>query len=208
MSNDLIGVANNHVINIFRSAGTKRWTIVPMVRQQTLAEHHGLVASIVMYIIREMDIGSPAMRLSLLERALNHDLQEVVTGDMPTPGKKALGESIGTAINEVENDIRVMMGLGEGEDRFYGRTYTDILKAADNLEAMWFASTHAQCGVGLKALNDIAVRTAVIAEEWSPELRKVARSILAEIVKMVINDRAEEILMQLHSSLDDTGSTP
>lgn len=205
MSNELIGVSNNNIVNIFRSAGTKRWTIIPMVRQQTLAEHHCLVASIAIHLMSQMDeVDDLLFSYAVVKKALDHDLQEVVTGDLPTPGKKALGHSIGAVICYAEEDIRRDMGildvnLGETDKIMRDQ----ILKAADNLEAMWFAATNIQCGVGLKALEDIVSRTATISESWPYSLKAAARDVVANIITMTINDKVENLLMSLHATMGE-----
>lgn len=200
MSNSLIGVVSNPYANLFRSGGTKRWTIVQMQRQQTLAEHHAIVASLVLQLCNELDMYQTNFRLILVEHALSHDLQEVVTGDLPTPGKAALGAAVGQAINNAEDVIRKDMGI---HHILITDQQKNILRAADNLEALWFCGTHLQDGVGLEALGDIATRTASVARIWSPALRVGARRCLAAIIAMVINERAIVILKNLHEQLGE-----
>lgn len=66
-----------------------RWTIVPTIRKQSVAEHSFHVAWLALWLgsrlpqsIRE------AMGTDLLEYALRHDEFEAVTGDTPTTAKR------------------------------------------------------------------------------------------------------------------------
>lgn len=206
MSSKLIGVSDNHVLNILRSAGTKRWTIVPMTRQQTLAEHHGLVASLALELAKAAldpevgHVGRNAFLLEVVSFALDHDLQEVVTGDLPTPGKTALGLVANAHFKDAEDAIRVQMGLPVVPTC---TLTTHVLRAADNLEAIWYAGTHLCDGVGLEALRDICIRTASAARVWPPRLREAVRGVLETVLQLVINDQAEAAIVALCVSLED-----
>lgn len=71
-----------------RASSVKRWHIVATSKQQTLAEHSFNVAVIAMAIV-EARGGEHRIRTNykILKEALEHDLDEVVMGDIPTPAK-------------------------------------------------------------------------------------------------------------------------
>ncbi len=64
----------------------KRWTIVRTIRDQSLAEHTFNVTMIARAIAKEMGIDDT----KIIKYALDHDLDEILTGDIPTPAKARL----------------------------------------------------------------------------------------------------------------------
>lgn len=64
----------------------KRWTIVRTIRDQSLAEHTFNVVMISRAIAKEMNIDDT----KIIKYALDHDLDEILTGDIPTPAKERL----------------------------------------------------------------------------------------------------------------------
>ena len=65
-----------------------RWTIVPTLRRQNVAEHTFGVARIVLWLLKLHESGhEPEFRLSALEHALEHDDEEAITGDRPSSSK-------------------------------------------------------------------------------------------------------------------------
>jgi len=102
--------------DVMRASSVKRWHTVSTIRQQTLAEHSFNVCMLAKQMA-DM-IGMPAQRKALLlEMALVHDLDEVFTGDIPTPAKEQ------QPINE-----------DWAGDHFLKH----IIKLADLIDAFWF----------------------------------------------------------------------
>lgn len=64
----------------------KRWTIVRTIRDQSLAEHTFNVVMIARDIARRLDVDDT----KIIKYALDHDLDEILTGDIPTPAKDRL----------------------------------------------------------------------------------------------------------------------
>jgi 5'-deoxynucleotidase len=79
--------------DIGRMGHVKRWQIVAVSREQTLADHTALVAMYSMRIYHSLPLRnrSAAEECGLLLWALHHDLPEVFTGDVSTPTKRAIG---------------------------------------------------------------------------------------------------------------------
>lgn len=66
-----------------------RWTIVPTIRKQSVAEHSFQVAAITLVLLGLHKKGQEgAFRLVVLEKALRHDMSEAATGDEPSPSKE------------------------------------------------------------------------------------------------------------------------
>lgn len=64
-----------------------RWTVVQTIRKQNVAEHSFQVAQICRALLDMLDVRQPAQLASVLERALDHDMEEAITGDIPSPCK-------------------------------------------------------------------------------------------------------------------------
>lgn len=80
----MIGLADK-----LRALDVVRWNMVPTQRQQSLAEHTFMVAMIAEQIANECGIGAGMV----IHMALYHDLEEVMTGDIPSPTKRKLKEA-------------------------------------------------------------------------------------------------------------------
>lgn len=132
----------NKLCNQLRLQYVKRWHVVHQTHDQSVAEHSINTA----FIAREL-----AARLGLSHRiqdlvtvaALFHDIDEVITGDIPGPFKRTIPEEV------------------------FGRSPEArvIVKLADMMETAWHAAVHgvtpharqvaADCSADLfKALDD------------------------------------------------------
>ncbi len=72
--------------DIMLAQDVKRWTIVRTIRDQSLAEHTFNVVMIARDIAARMGINDT----KIIKYALDHDLDEILTGDIPTPAKDRL----------------------------------------------------------------------------------------------------------------------
>lgn len=61
-----------------------RWHQTPVLHRETLLEHHGMTAQILLLI-------DPMPRAALLAVAVTHDIGEAKTGDIASPVKDSLG---------------------------------------------------------------------------------------------------------------------
>lgn len=75
-----------------RLASLQRFSMERLQCRESVLEHTGQVALTAMMLTREVQRRDPGLDVSLeevLERALSHDLEEVVTGDIARPTKHA-----------------------------------------------------------------------------------------------------------------------
>jgi len=144
-----------------RTAHVKRWQIVRVNREQTLAEHLYRVWLIADEIALQMGLDDDIREL-IGKWALNHDIPEVLTGDICTPVKLAMREAIPR-----NNPLRVIeLELDLNYKKLYLNTkerhpiVLDIVKLADIIEAVDFLSVEAIGAHAQKVL--IGLQTSVL----------------------------------------------
>lgn len=86
--------------DILRASGVTRWHIVRMARPQSLAEHTFDVVMIARAIAKIAGIDD----YEIIKAALLHDLDEIITGDIPTP-TKVRARANGWELNDLYKDI-------------------------------------------------------------------------------------------------------
>lgn len=125
-----------------RCGHVKRWHMVRVLREQTLAEHSMLVQIIALeaadrYIAETDTLNDPkGFRMEVMEWAMWHDMPEVVTGDVSTPMKRFMAHnSMPTLLDTIEKQVD---GRFAHLDRFTGEVVKLIVKFADLYEAIHF----------------------------------------------------------------------
>lgn len=125
-----------HIRQLMRTGHVKRWHIVRVGREQTIAEHMYRVWLICREIGQRMDLSLE--RRSILEKmALFHDMAEVVIGDIPTPTKHIIEDQTWCLHNK-ERDLVREWGEVRQEALEDDPMLLDILKMADLIEAIQF----------------------------------------------------------------------
>ena len=122
-----------------RAADTKRWVIVRTVKDQSVSEHSHLVALIAMRIC--VLLARPDLLPLAAAYACIHDLDEVITGDIPSPTKRRMDEETISCLGMYTAVLSTTYGLNMPEVK-------DLVKVAERLEEAWFirensAGTHA-----------------------------------------------------------------
>ena len=129
-----------------RSGHVRRWHIVAVAREQTIADHMyrvGVIAEEILRILGLFDWNNN-LTLNTMRWAAIHDRHEYLLGDLPTPGKTAIRNEWGNpgpyadimdrvagAVDPEAEELRVCVEEG-GDCELAGR----IVKFADLLEAM------------------------------------------------------------------------
>lgn len=108
-----------NINDLLLAQNIKRWTIVSTIHDQSLAEHSFNVCMIARCICTEADIDDT----KVIKYALDHDLDEIKTGDIPSPAKARMG---------IKNEYK-----GKSKDDCNNEELA-IVKAADLLDALLF----------------------------------------------------------------------
>lgn len=121
-----------------------RWGIVPTIQRQSVAEHSFFVAAMAHRIALVIQWRGSEWDYTTLNRwALLHDSLEAVTGDVPTPIKKHLGE-LKSAEHHLNTEIcREFQTLKEwmGSKDVRAAAIERIVSFADSIEAVCFLHT-------------------------------------------------------------------
>ena len=108
-----------NINDILLAQNIKRWTIVSTIREQSLAEHLFNVAM----IARDIAVEAGMDDRNIVKYALDHDLDEIMTGDIPSPAKERL---------RIRADYN-----GKSQDRCSEEEKV-VVKAADLIDAYLF----------------------------------------------------------------------
>jgi len=115
--------------DILRAEDVHRWTIVKTVKRQSLAEHTFNVIAIARDIAKNLGIDDER----IIKYAFEHDLDEILTGDIPTPAK---------------DSGKVDIKYNGKNDALLTELERAVVKIADLLEANWWLNTN---GIGRHA---------------------------------------------------------
>lgn len=120
---------------VMRLSSIKRWGIVEMSRPQSVAEHSYNVAMIAAYIVDKLpsDMKPASLREIVVNWSLVHDLPELVTGDIPTPVKEEIRESLNKAEANLFPEIT-------RQKESLSKLARVVCKQADLIEAIQFAN--------------------------------------------------------------------
>ena len=127
---------------VLRASHIYRWQIVDTVRDQSIAEHMYNVWAISYELFGALTDGLgieellAVNRRALSDHALTHDLEEVVTGDVPSPMKSALRGTY--EFKKVEDEAKAQMGDGFPGPALKGTLAEAVVKLADLIDAYRF----------------------------------------------------------------------
>ena len=151
-----------------RSGHVKRWQIVRVAREQTIAEHMYRVYQISVELARKVGL-SPKEVADVASWALMHDLPEVVTGDIATPTKRAMRKAVPDQdpVRHIELSLDTEYRELYELLKEYNPLVLEVVKLADLLEAINFLMVE---GMGKYAEEvEIGLRVAFLeklAECW------------------------------------------
>jgi 5'-deoxynucleotidase YfbR-like HD superfamily hydrolase len=116
-----------------RAVDVKRWTTVRTTRSQSVAEHSHVVALISMRMCQLL--GRPDILPLCAAYACIHDLDEVITGDIPSPTKRRFDETTQKTLGLYSDALAVTYGIDVPEVK-------SLVKVAERLEEAWFINEH------------------------------------------------------------------
>ena len=121
-----------------RTGHVKRWQIVRVAREQTIAEHMYRVYQIAIDMCAGLSLGSKVLKVG--QWALMHDLPEVITGDIATPTKRTMRQAVPghDPIHHVELSLDTGYRELYLELKEHDPVCLDVVKLADLLEAINF----------------------------------------------------------------------
>lgn len=161
----------------------KRWTMVGVDKESTVASHSFGVAMIAMEIRKRMFNTAFFTERDVCYYALIHDVKESYTGDIPTPTKAGMKEAGFDPDNYHEDHI--------GEESPPGSVIPAIIKAADLIENYIFISEHAIGARGRVAAAEVDGRLWAYLAKASDDLREAALQTLLYITQRS-SDAVEE----------------
>lgn len=88
-------MAGARMLELLNLSYVRRWVIAPTFREQSVAEHTFRVMAIAFYIYQRLssDYSGLGLPIWTIRAWMDHDLEEVYTGDCPGPDKDKKGTS-------------------------------------------------------------------------------------------------------------------
>lgn len=135
---------NYSISNLMKAGNVKRWHTVDTVKEQSLTDHQWNVSILA---IRLASIIGYSMTVEELGSILIHDIDEIWTGDMPSPEKERLrrhgslpNRGVGTPIAGISAAYEERPPVGPGI--YHNGGIDGIRRAADLLDAWWWSSRY------------------------------------------------------------------
>ena len=135
---------NYNILYLLKAENVKRWHTVPTVRSQSLAEHQWNVSMIAESLALSMGLDDLHIN-AIVRYALVHDIDEITTGDIPTPAKEleTNGRPIETrstrSSGEGAGDRPAYRGAHPVPPRDVSDVMASVVRAADLIDAWrWY----------------------------------------------------------------------
>lgn len=150
-----------------------RWNMYPKTRPETIAEHTFNVALFTLMILYIKSNGSLSFQdYETVVGSLLHDLEEAVTGDIPTLTKKCIKSEEGMLL-EAKKELCIEK-LDSVDYLFKFFRDNRVVELADKLAAAWWCDEQEKCGVRLYRHIKNQILTYVVSEfnEVLPEIKE------------------------------------
>lgn len=173
--------------NLRMASDISRWSVARTLRRQNIAEHMFYVAHYSLSVASLIEYnGDPG---EILAYAITHDLDEVVTGDIPGPIKRSFG-----TLNMDEVYAQLNQKFGKGQFMPATTAVKYIVKTADRIDEIMFGAVEVSLGNKIngdkiigngmeqlrKALDDLA--TIPRTKENGNKIFKMVSDAAAELI--------------------------
>lgn len=152
-------MTRNELYDMLQLHTIRRWQIVEVSRDQSVAEHSFRVWALTMNLYDTLFTNGSLERESLSQLALIHDLPEIVTGDIPSTMKDTLNK-IGPEVSRRLEEIVTQEGFPTVYRAIKGMVGTPswyLLKIADNVEAILWMQQYGIYKAGARGCSEDVV---------------------------------------------------
>ena len=125
--------------NVRNLAWVPRWVIMKRNRTQSVAEHSFFVALYSIDVAKIVELGVEFYP-NLLQYALTHDMEEMITGDLPAPYKHALPSTAAPWIVRTWEALEAPISLVDND------VVRQIVKTADLIDSFLYLEEEVQMG--------------------------------------------------------------
>ncbi len=134
--------------DIVRSGHVVRWNSVKHGRPQYLAEHHYMVTMIARALARRIlsvEYYTSEKQILLVDYCLNHDLPELIGGDLPSVSKRKLEAMLGDKADVFKQfDYEIHPPLRKLDQKMANTPLKEIAKLADWADAIVYIQQEGQ----------------------------------------------------------------
>lgn len=167
-----------------------RWSIARRIRDQNVAEHSFYTTVYALGICQHFSL-SPETERRVIRYALCHDFEEIFTGDIPGPAKRAIAHEHGYA-NVIVPHVKKVLGPIFWHKDEVPQVVASIVKIASLIDEIFYMATEFQLGnmsFNTVFMNSMARLTRAVDQlEGDPnitaEKKALLNSILDENIKM------------------------
>jgi hypothetical protein len=139
-----------------RLSAVPRWCVVRTLQNQNVAEHSFHVIWIALWLVNRLPDPTIIDTPQLILRAMCHDEDEAITGDIPSPSKES----------HIRKDVSVI---------------DTVVKIADTLEAGLFL--HEEMAMGNTTVGPIMDWVASVGNEWASKIGLDYSTLYYELVE-------------------------
>lgn len=160
--------------DLMRIQDIKRWTVVNTARQQSVAEHTCLVFFLAVEIATRLGVkwnSDTAREIGM--KAMLHDIDEIYTGDIPTPAKQRMCGKCKSQLS-VEADKQ--------KTKQHEKWLIDtIVKMADIIETTEFIGQYAEGIHAVQVMAHMVNERYKFMEDLPPRYREVMESVILDL---------------------------
>lgn len=162
-----------------------RWTIVRTIQSQSVAEHSYFVAKYAAMICEFLGTNETLKNACMLY-ALDHDIDEMISGDVPSPFKKAPGMDFENAMGHYDFDLTPFYC-----NKNVTEQVVEIVRAADLLDAAMFLQDEIAMG------NTTVIEHAkYVGQLLQAAVREVSEDLYAEIIRPLLQAKRQRLLTE------------